>query len=205
MIRYDKRHSGFCINHYDKSKRTQRMIEYNKKYKKKLKGTHAKDLNLRTSEMPHILVICDICNNAYLASPDALSKGGANCCSSRCVGINAAKKTPRKDTSIEIAIEKELKERNILYQKQVSLCGVTIADFFIPEFNIVIFCDGEYWHNLPKAKARNKKQNQVLRRNGCKVFRFSEEDIKESPSNCLNQIDLLSFSARYQLRLPTFE
>ena len=49
-----------------------------------------------------------------------------------------------KDTSIELKVEAELQKRNINYQKQVPLCKVALVDFYLPEYRIVIQCDGCY-------------------------------------------------------------
>ena len=95
-----------------------------------------------------------------------------------------------KNTSIELKIEEELQSRNINYQKQIPLCNVTIVDFYLPEYRIVIQCDGDYWHNLPGCKEKDDKQNKVLIFNGFNVYRFWEKDIKKSPKNCINQLNL---------------
>lgn len=95
-----------------------------------------------------------------------------------------------KDTSIEIKVENELKKRNIGYQKQIPLCDITIVDFYLPKQNIVIYCDGDYWHSRPKTIIRDKKQNQVLTHNGFNIFRFSEKMINESVEKCINKINV---------------
>ena len=96
-----------------------------------------------------------------------------------------------KDTSIEILIEKELTLRNIYFLKQTPLCEITIPDFFLPEDRVVIYCDGDYWHRLPKAIERDSRQNNVLRLNGFNVYRFWEKDIRLSPSKCIDKITLI--------------
>ena len=93
-----------------------------------------------------------------------------------------------KNTSIELKIEAELKNKNINYQKQVPLCKVTRVDFYLPEYRIVIQCDGDYWHNLPKVKERDEKQNKVLIFNGFNVYRFWEHEINESPKKCVDKL-----------------
>ena len=95
-----------------------------------------------------------------------------------------------KNTKIELKVEEELKDRKIYYEKQVSLCDITIADFYLPKDNIVIYCDGDYWHNLPGYKERDERQNKILRENGFKVYRFWEHDINKSPEGCINTIGL---------------
>ena len=93
-----------------------------------------------------------------------------------------------KDTSIEIAIENELKLKSIYYEKQVPLCKICVADFYLPQYRAVIFCDGTYWHSREKNKGKDISQDMVLTFNGFNVFRFKEGEIKKSPKRCINKI-----------------
>lgn len=95
-----------------------------------------------------------------------------------------------KDTSIELKVEAELQRRNINYQKQVPLCNIAIVDFYLPEYRIVIQCDGDYWHNLSGSKERDEKQDKVLIFNGFNVYRFWEYEINKSIEKCINKINL---------------
>lgn len=97
-------------------------------------------------------------------------------------------KMKTKDTSIEIAIEKELKKSGIHYEKQVLLCKVAVVDFYLPQWRIVIQCDGDYWHNKEGAKNKDMNQDFILNFHGFNVFRFSETEIKESPRDCLVKV-----------------
>ena len=94
----------------------------------------------------------------------------------------------KKDTKIELAMEKELKLRSVSYQKQVPLERICVSDFYLPEYRIVIFCDGDYWHNLPSYKIRDRRINKILKEKGYKVFRFWEHDINKSISKCVDKI-----------------
>ena len=96
-----------------------------------------------------------------------------------------------KNTSIELKIEEELKRRNINYQKQVPLCKIAIVDFYLPEYRIVIQCDGDYWHNLSGYKERDENQDRVLTFNGFNVYRFWEHEINKSVENCFYKIKLI--------------
>ncbi|HWY35714.1 MAG TPA: DUF559 domain-containing protein, partial [Nitrosopumilaceae archaeon] len=93
-----------------------------------------------------------------------------------------------KDTGIELKIEQELKNRNIQYEKQVSLCKIAVVDFYLPEYRIIIQCDGNYWHNFPDGRDKDKKQDLVLTFNGFNVYRFWETEINKSPKDCINKI-----------------
>ena len=92
------------------------------------------------------------------------------------------------DTKIEQKIEKELKRRNIYYQKQVPLCKVTIVDFYLPQTRIVIYCDGDYWHSKEKVKNRDANQDFILTFNRFNVYRFTETQINKSAKKCINKI-----------------
>lgn len=93
-----------------------------------------------------------------------------------------------QDTSIEKKIEEELRRNRIYYQKHVSLCGVTVPDFYLPDYKVAIYTDGDYWHNLPIVKNRDKKQNKILKQKSYQVLRFWEHEINNSLDKCINKI-----------------
>lgn len=95
-----------------------------------------------------------------------------------------------KDTNIEILIEQELIKRNISYQKQVPLCKTVRVDFYLPEYRIVIECDGDYWHNRPGSKENDERKTNLLTFNGFNVYRFWGHEIEESVEKCINKIIL---------------
>lgn len=99
-----------------------------------------------------------------------------------------------KDTGIELKIEAELQRRNINYQKQVPLCKIARVDFYLPEYRIVIQCDGDYWHNKPGIPERDERQDKVLTFNGFNIFRFWEHEINESPKKCIDKITFQFFN-----------
>lgn len=103
-----------------------------------------------------------------------------------------------KYTSIELKVEQELIKRGINYEKQVPLCKVAIVDFYLPEYRIVIQCDGCYWHSCPEHNPNGKgnpeketRQNAVLTFNGFNVYRFWEHDINTDVAKCLDQLKII--------------
>jgi len=84
---------------------------------------------------------------------------------------------PKNDTKIEIRLQNLLKELNIKFKTHIQLMGQ--PDIFI-EPNICIFADGDYWHNLEKAKVRDKEVNEALKQKGYKILRFWEHDIRNN-------------------------
>lgn len=81
-----------------------------------------------------------------------------------------------------------------------------VPDFVFSQKKIVVFLDGCFWHgcktcrSIPKNnscfwlqkisrnKERDRKVNRLLRRNGWKVLRFWEHELKHSPEECFLKI-----------------
>lgn len=88
-------------------------------------------------------------------------------------------------TSIELKVEKELINRNIEYNKNFPLLNIANVDFYLPNYNIVIQCDGCYWHNclihrpLGNIGSRDKDEKQDLKfeEEGIEVYRLWEHEI----------------------------
>lgn len=134
-----------------------------------------------------IKINCKQCGKEKEIFPSRVKQDGKNFCSGKCVSLYNVSHMNTKNTDIELLIEQELIKRNICFKPQYSLLNLTIVDFFI-EPNIVIYCDGDYWHSLEKAKIRDSKNNLALSSNGYKVFRFTGTEIKKSVDNCVNRI-----------------
>lgn len=106
-----------------------------------------------------------------------------------------------KNTSIELLIQDELANRQILFIKQFIVEKVAVVDFYLPDYNLIIQCDGCYWHNClehypnhhKEQRAKDVTKDSKLRFRGFKVYRFWEHDIKKSASKCLDTIDLLTY------------
>jgi len=92
-----------------------------------------------------------------------------------------------KDTNIEIMMENIFIEKGIKYEKQKFICGYPV-DFYLPDFNAVIECDGDYWHSSERVKEIDDRKNQMLINAGFKVFRFLGSDIMKSAEQCANTI-----------------
>lgn len=63
--------------------------------------------------------------------------------------------------------------------------GTYEADFFIPQWNLVVECDGRYWHSLPEVQARDSVRDAFMRDRGYTVLRLGEKDIRANPSKTL--------------------
>lgn len=83
----------------------------------------------------------------------------------------------KNETSIEKKLYKELKRRGFLFEKQYLVNGKFLVDAYIPSLNLIIEADGDYWHNLPKTKKKDKAENAYLTKCGYKLLRLSEHKI----------------------------
>lgn len=95
---------------------------------------------------------------------------------------------PSKDTKIEVAVQNGLNSKGIKYEKHYPVLGQ--PDMAIPEKRIAIFCDGTYWHSLPKAVERDARVNKKLMEDGWTVLRYSDKEILNEPDSVIQKIEL---------------
>ena len=91
------------------------------------------------------------------------------------------------DTYIERKVENWLLFNNILYVKQYPI-EVGIADFYLPESNLIIECDGDYWHNMPNRVISDKRKDEYLLSNEYNILRLPEYKINTQFNECMNNI-----------------
>lgn len=100
---------------------------------------------------------------------------------------------PKKDTTIERLFQQELDKRDIPYRKHVVLLNRYQVDLFIDR-NIVIECDGDYWHNYPFGREEDKTRDKKLYDAGFRVLRFWEHEIINDLNRCSDYMESLLWS-----------
>jgi very-short-patch-repair endonuclease len=80
-----------------------------------------------------------------------------------------------------------LEELGLLYEFQKPIKRY-IADFFLPDYNLIIEADGDYWHNRPGAKVYDALKDLIYRGLGIKVVRLTEALINGDTDVCLELI-----------------
>lgn len=109
--------------------------------------------------------------------------------------IRAKQKFPSKDTSIEIKIQNFLKELKIEFVTHKYIKEVEHSyqcDIFVPSMNLIIECDGDYWHGnkdlypdnklskrIITQRATDKVRNYELVNGGFNVLRMWEHKIRD--------------------------
>lgn len=86
----------------------------------------------------------------------------------------------KKPTSIEKKVYNELKRRGFLFEKQKLINGRFLVDAYIPRLNLVIECDGNYWHSLDRVKKKDKAENAYLKTCDFNLLRLSESEVKDN-------------------------
>ena len=97
--------------------------------------------------------------------------------------------------------------RNKIQGWKIRPKGITgNPDFIFLKKKIIVFVDGYFWHGCPKCghvpktnnsfwskklernKTRDKKNSRILRKEGYKVLRFWEHDIKNNLTKCITRL-----------------
>lgn len=80
-------------------------------------------------------------------------------------------------TSIERAVHQLLTVLNVQFIAPMAI-GPYLADVFVPSKNLVIECDGDYWHTRPGAQERDRRKDSYYRASGYTIVRLWEHEIK---------------------------
>jgi len=118
------------------------------------------------------------------------------------------KQVKNKDSAIEKALRKELWNRGLRYQKNVTkIFGK--PDLVFKGKKVAVFCDSEFWHGynweerkkdfkshqefwIPKIERNMQRDIEVteeLQKQGWKVLRFWGNEIKKNVSGCADIIE----------------
>ena len=86
-----------------------------------------------------------------------------------------------RESSIEVIMKRWLQESDIEFVQQYYInfedTTNTRVDFYIPEANVCLYVDGDYWHALPEVQERDVEQNKILASLGYSVVRMTETEI----------------------------
>ena len=88
---------------------------------------------------------------------------------------------PTFTSSIEFIIRDFLAQLKIWYipHKHIKIEHSYQCDIFVPILNLIIECDGDYWHNYPNGNDIDNIRTQELKEKGFKVLRLWEHDINK--------------------------
>lgn len=103
-----------------------------------------------------------------------------------------------KETRPEREFRSILTELNYSFRAQYNVHGF-LFDFYIPDHNVLVEVDGDYWHGNPdkfpdpssmqrKNRRRDRLKSNTAQREGYRVIRFWESDIHKDPDQIKRQL-----------------
>lgn len=116
-------------------------------------------------------------------------------CSYSCRSIWIMKNMNQEGTKIENLLEEWLIENNVKYEKQYPISFEnwgTIVDFYLTEYKICLYADGDYWHTLPGRPRRDREQTYALIKAGYGVIRLWGSDIRAGYRPILKDLEKYS-------------
>jgi len=94
------------------------------------------------------------------------------------------------ETNIEKIFREELQSRGLVcgidFIIQYPLRYSFILDIAFPDQKLAIELDGAYWHSRKKHKRRDRMKDSILQKQGWTVIRFSDKEILENVSRCVD-------------------
>lgn len=117
--------------------------------------------------------VCQYCGNIFHVPPNIIQRGGGIYCTRRC-----HIKGRKRETNIEKKVREQLEKRNIAYEQEKRIGHRFHLDFYLPEQNIAIECDGKFWHSLPGAARRDKRKEKFIESLGMSLVRLPEDQIR---------------------------
>ena len=85
-------------------------------------------------------------------------------------------------------MQKELEKRNYNFKTQFKILTYSV-DILLTDYNIIIECNGRYWHDKPKSREKNKQRDIKIEKEGYKVLRFWDDEIKKNIKECMEKIE----------------
>lgn len=104
--------------------------------------------------------------------------------------------TPKKDTSIEIKIQSYLKNLGVDFFTHKYIEDISHGyqcDIYIPAMELIIECDGDYWHKYPVGNDLDHIRTSELLSKGFKVLRLWEREIRVmSQDDLKNRLEVIN-------------
>lgn len=101
---------------------------------------------------------------------------------------HAGRKAVCSPSGLEKIVHQHLRKAGVKFQPQKAFRPYFV-DIFIPKLNLVVECDGTYWHNRPGAWEQDRKRDRYLiSRYGVRVVRVPEKSIRENPKFVVSTI-----------------
>ncbi len=125
------------------------------------------------SELNRFILVCKGCGKEFEITPSDLNRGRGTFCTWKCF------KKYKGESSLELIVRQQLEKLNEPFQQEMRVKRFR-ADFYLPNRNLIVECDGEYWHMSEKVKLRDQRKDKLLKIMGYDILRLSGQDIINS-------------------------
>jgi len=136
----------------------------------KKKGKHY--LHLKRAERR----VCPICEKVFWGKNDRNGRFGSEKIRIQRYCSHGCYMKSRLETTIERLMKEFLIKQGIKFEQEYKI-GKYWVDFYVPEMNLCIEVDGNYWHSLEKQVERDKRKDDFLRELGYNILRIKEDEI----------------------------
>ena len=127
-----------------------------------------------------VKIRCPKCHHEYKVKPNSFKQG------SRCPHCEGSTGQRKLQSMLEI---RDL--GSMVYNNRTILNGLEL-DIYYPELNIAIEYQGNYWHNRPETKERDKRKKKLCKEKGIKLIEVWDDDFLKNPDliehNLVNEI-----------------
>jgi very-short-patch-repair endonuclease len=83
----------------------------------------------------------------------------------------------QKTSSLEVAVRRVLDALDVEHIHQ-HIIGTYLVDFYLPKYNLVLECNGNYWHDFPDRIEHDKRREAYITSLGYKVVYLTEPEIR---------------------------
>lgn len=97
-------------------------------------------------------------------------------------------------SKFEKAVAKLLTEHSIEFVEQFKISNsenTRFYDFYIPQLNLLIECDGEFWHSSPERIVIDEQKNKMAAEFGSRLLRLSDSSFDRNFANIEEILALL--------------
>lgn len=123
---------------------------------------------------------CKLCGEEFETTKRQTELGYGKFCSTKCAGTYNYGRMKTKWTLPERLVYSYLSSRyGLTFIPQYCISGYGVADFYNPWLRMIVECQGDYWHSLPRSRERDRHKRQFALDGGYQLVELWESDIKE--------------------------
>lgn len=134
---------------------------------------------------PKKIMHCEVCGKACEVKPSLVSRFRA--CSRKCATTLGRRAQRTFGSRIEDLMAAMFADAGLSFQRQRKFWRYR-ADFAFPDARLVVECDGDYWHSRSDVQRSDRRKDAYLTKQGWRVLRLAETDIKASPGECTERV-----------------